>query len=78
MDIKNRSSFIDIFILSIDILNIILFTIWCYLNFKNFNTTNVDNLWNINSNIHKLEILLLIMIPIKHFLENQKEKNTLN
>ncbi len=74
MDIKNRNSFIEIFIIGIDIVNIILFITWCYLSFKNINSNNTDIIWNRKINVHRIEYIIMALLPIKFILESKIKK----
>ncbi len=75
IDIKNRNSFKDLFIIGIDIMNIILFVFLCYLNFKYFDRNNVDNIWTRKMIVKNLEYMLIILIPTKLILEAKSRNN---
>lgn len=74
MDIKNRKSFTEIFIIGIDIVNMILFITWCYLSFKYINPNNTDIIWNRKINVHRIEYLIMALLPIKFILESKIKK----
>ncbi len=74
MDIAKRQYSTSILIIVVDIINIIALAILCYLYFKNYDKTNMDALWNRKTNIQTCAFLLILMVPIKYILENQRFK----
>ena len=74
MDITNRLYTTSKFIILVDLINIILLIILCFLYFNNYDKTNMDALWNRKISIQRCASLLILMVPIKYILENQKFK----
>lgn len=63
-----------LFIIIIDILSVIALIGLCYLYFMNYDKNNVDVLWNRKIWIQRCSNFLIIMVPIKLLLENQRFK----
>ncbi len=74
MDITKMQYSTSILIIVVDVINIIALIILCYLYFKNYDKTNMDALWNRKTNIQTCAFLLILMVPIKYILENQRFK----
>lgn len=73
-DVINRQYSTSIFIIIIDVINIIVLIVLCYLYFMNYDKTNVDFIWNRKISIQRCALFLILMIPIKYLLENQRFK----
>lgn len=74
MDITKMQYSTSILIIVVEVINIIALIILCYLYFKNYDKTNMDALWNRKTNIQTCAFLLILMVPIKYILENQRFK----
>ncbi len=73
-DIVNRQYSTAIFIIIIDVMQIIVFIVLCYLYSMNYDKTNVDILWNRKISMQRCFHFLIIMIPVKYLLEIQRFK----
>lgn len=73
-DITNIQYSTAIFIIVVDVIEIVALIALCYLYFKNYDKTNVDIIWKRKNNIQICTFFLLGMLPIKSMLKNQKLK----
>lgn len=73
-DITNRHYSTSIFIIIIDVLQIVVFMLLCYLYFMYYDETNVDILWSRKINIQRAFSFIILMVPVKFLLESQRFK----
>lgn len=79
LEIINKQYFTVKFIVVIEFIEIILFIFLCYFLLKKIDETNFELLWQRESHIRHINLIIIIMSLIKSILKSQRfEKKTIS